>query len=64
MVSLKIAIRKAIDQDNHVAAGRIADGLRFRHGMDYNSILAVVQKVRPDVTPAQWDELMQRWDRE
>lgn len=64
MISLAIAIRKAIDEDNHVIAGRIVDHLRFKFGWNYQQILERVKKERPNVTDAQWDSLLYRADEE
>ena len=51
----------AIDQNDARAASRLVDHMRAT-GHNYNQILAFVRVSRPDVTDAQWEDLMQAAD--
>jgi hypothetical protein len=61
-MKLREAIAQAIDRQDASAAGAVADFLRFRAGLDYARTFALVQKVRPTVTPAEWDGLLYEAD--
>jgi hypothetical protein len=64
MATLKMddAIAKAIDERNARLAGIVANSLRFKGGMNYEQVLARVQKVRPNVTAEDWECLMYEAD--
>ena len=51
------AIAQAIDTGNARLAGIIADKLRM-HGFTYARVLARVREHRPNVSDAQWEDLM------
>ena len=55
-------VRIAINNQDPNAAGKVADCCRFKLGMNYPGTLAFVQKVCPEVTMAQWDELLYEAD--
>ena len=62
-MTLKEAIKKAVDEDNATLAGRCADTMRFGFGLDYNESFAMVEKITgTDV--ATWDSLLYRADYE
>ncbi len=55
-------LARAIDERDGVTAGRVIDFLRSRHGFTYDQGLAMAQRLRPHVTPADWDALMYEAD--
>lgn len=56
------AIATAIDSRDPAAAGKVAMFCREALGMTYASILALAQRIRPELTMAQWDDLMYEAD--
>lgn len=56
--SLGDVLARAIDERDGVTAGRVVDFLRVRHRCDYQQCFDLALKVRPNLTPAEWDELM------
>lgn len=44
-MKLQDAPRKAVEERNATACGRIADVLRFRYGMNYDQTVAVAESV-------------------
>jgi len=61
-ISINDAIGKAVDRRDAKLAGALCDALRFQLGMNYRQILNRVQRVRPSVSAADWDELLQEAD--
>jgi len=58
-------IREAIANQDATAAGRIADRLRFKCGLNYSQSLQIVMKAAPDdYDPAEWDALLYEADRQ
>lgn len=55
------ALIRCIDTRDAAAAGRIADQLRFQHGMTYNQIMQRVLAVRPNAG-GQWEDMMEEAD--
>jgi hypothetical protein len=55
------AIDKAVRDHDAAAAGGVADFLRFK-GMNYEQILAMVQRRNPKVDRAEWDALLYEAD--
>jgi len=55
------AIAQAVDRQDARLAGAIVDRLRDA-GFTYSRVLARVQEVRPQVTQADWDDLMAACD--
>ena len=58
------ALKKAIETDDAVMAGKCADVLRLKARMNYIQTLAFVQSIVPDMTPEKWEGLMYRADTE
>ena len=64
-MTLKEAIKKAVEEHNTVMAGKIADALRFRYGMNHESIRQMFSTLseRSDLcTPPKFDALMREAD--
>ena len=58
MATLKDNIVRAVSEMNYINAGRIADKLRFKYGMNYKQVLEFFQRCVPSLTEAEFDQLM------
>lgn len=57
-MTLKEIIIRIVDTQDFKLAGRFADYMRTQKGLDYNGILSMVRRHRPDVTEEEWDALL------
>lgn len=55
-------IREAIKHQDATLAGRIADRLRYRHGLNYAQSFEIVKKAAPDIELPDWDALLYEAD--
>ncbi len=60
-ITIKELMHRAVNEDDHRAAGKVAEYLRFNVGMDYDTILGFINQ-RYRITRARWDELLYRAD--
>lgn len=60
-VSMSEVIRQAVREKNPRKAGKVADVLRFRFGLDYESVYNVVNKIEP-ISKEDWEALMYEAD--
>lgn len=57
-MKMREAIARAVENQDARLAGALSDVCRFRLGLNYQETLELVQSVRPEVTPAEWDALL------
>ena len=65
-MKLKLAdvIRQAVNEEDPSAAIQVADFCRFKMGLDYDGILEVVRRVKPDLQVRDWDALLCEGERD
>jgi len=61
-MTLADAIKNAVDTRDPREVESVANFMRFRLGLDYNKSFAMVRKVFPQMTVAEWDELLYQAD--
>lgn len=62
MTTLGDKIREAIETQDATLAGRIADQLRFKHGLNFQQSFEVIKKASPDTELADWAALLYEAD--
>jgi hypothetical protein len=62
-MTLREALRQAIDTENAAAVGYLADLMRFKLGMNYQESFAAAQRACPGLTLDRWDGLLYEADR-
>jgi hypothetical protein len=63
-MTLRQALRQALQIENAPAVGHLADLMRFKLGLNYQESFAAAQRACPGLTLAQWDGLLYEADRE
>ena len=63
-MNLGQAIEKAVGGQDAKLAGKCANFMRFRMGMNYPQVVARVQLQCPEVTENDWESLMYESDQE
>ena len=61
-VSLRAALRIAIERGQAATVGRIADVLRFRGGFNYAETFELARELVPKLEAAEWDGLLYEAD--
>jgi hypothetical protein len=59
--TLRDCIVRAVRERNATLAGRVADVLRFRYGLDYRQTYEAVNAIEP-VDPREWEALLYESD--
>lgn len=60
-MKIRDMIKEAVSERDPVKAGRVADILRFRFGLDYDASYELVNKVEP-IRPQLWAAMMYEAD--
>ena len=61
---LREALRQAIQTENAMAVGHLADLMRFKLGLNYQESFAAARRACPGLTLDRWDGLLYEADRE